>query len=141
MPSKAILLSIRPQYVSLIESGQKTYELRRKRPKIQDGDLALIYESSPTKSMVGAFIVGDVISMEPGKLWREIGKLSGVTKTQFEEYFEGCNEACAIEIQRYWPFSQRVGLRQMRSKVKIEPPQSYRYLCEAQTGMLVGNGT
>jgi predicted transcriptional regulator len=91
--------------------------------------------------MVGAFIVGDVISMEPGKLWKEIGKLSGVSKTQFDKYFEGCNEACAIEIQRYWPLVQRVGLHQMRLKVKIEPPQSYRYLCETQTGMLVGNDT
>ncbi len=138
MSSQAILLSIRPQYVALIEAGTKTYELRRKRPKIENSDLALVYESSPTKSMVGAFIVGEVISMPPAKLWRKIGKHSGVSKTEFDRYYEGCEEACAIEIAKYWSLAKRVGLRQLRSKVKIEPPQSYRYLCEKKTGMIVG---
>jgi predicted transcriptional regulator len=137
--SKAILLSIRPQYVALIESGGKTYELRRKRPKIQCGDLALVYESSPTKSMVGAFIVGEVLAMPAELLWSRVGDQTGISKKAFDAYFDGSPYACAIQICRYWPLQSRVGLKQLRSRVKIEPPQSYRYLCEKQTGKIFGS--
>ena len=138
MTSRAILLSIRPEYVTLMKAGTKTYELRRKRPKIENGYLALVYECSPTKSMVGAFIVGNIISMHPKKLWEKIGTQSGVSMAEFYHYYEGCNKACAIKVAKYWSLDRRIGLSQLRSRVKIEPPQSYRYLCEKKTNMIVG---
>lgn len=138
MSSKALLLSIRPRFVALIESGVKTVELRRKRPKVEVGDLALVYESSPTKSLVGAFMVGEVLALPPTKLWTEVGAKSGISRSEFLEYFEGCDEGCAIGIDRYWALASRVGLKQLRSRIKIEPPQSYRYLCEKQTGKIMG---
>lgn len=138
MSSKALLLSIRPRFVALIESGEKTYELRRKRPKVQAGDLALIYESSPTKCLVGAFIVGEVLALAPVQLWEIVGAQAGVTHEEFFRYYEGCEVACAIGIERYWSLESRVGLKQLRSRVKIEPPQSYRYLCEKKTSKIIG---
>jgi len=134
---KAILLSIRPQYVSLIEEGTKTFELRRVSPKIQKGDLALVYESSPTKSLVGAFVVGDVLSANPIALWEKLGKQTGISKVEFDEYFDGCKKGCAIEICKYWSLKHPVGLSRLRAEVKINPPQSYRYLCSVQTGQIL----
>ncbi len=51
MSSNAIVLSIRPQYAEKIFEGTKRVELRRIRPKqIKNGNLALIYVSSPSQS-------------------------------------------------------------------------------------------
>lgn len=139
MSNKALLISIKPQYVTLIKSGEKTYELRRKCPKVTEGDLALVYESSPTMSLVGAFTVGAVIQNAPSTLWRKIGKECGVTHREFMAYFQGCETASAIEIGQYWELENRVSLSQLRKRVKIEPPQSYRYLCGVQTGKILSN--
>lgn len=137
MSSKAILLSIKPQYVRKIASGEKTYELRRKRPKIEPASLAMVYASSPSKCLVGAFVVGKIMCGKPEYLWRKIGKLSGVTREEFFKYYEGCDRGCAIGIQRFWELDAQVGLSEMRERANIEPPQSYRYLCSDQMTRLV----
>ncbi len=137
MSNKAVLFSIKPKYVSLISSGEKKYELRRKCPKVKEGDLALVYETSPTMSLVGAFVIGSVVRKSKASLWKQVGKYSGVSHMEFMEYFEGCEIASAIQISQYWPLEQRVSLQQMRELNKIEPPQSYRYLCQEKTGQLL----
>jgi predicted transcriptional regulator len=137
MTNKAVLFSIKPKYVSMISSGDKTYELRRKCPKVEAGDLALVYESSPTMSLVGAFTIGSVIQKSRTALWKEIGSFSGVSRAEFMSYFEGCSVASAIEIAQYWSLDQRVSLKQLRSLSQIEPPQSYRYLSQEKTGQLL----
>lgn len=139
MTNKAVLFSIKPKYVSMISSGNKKYELRRKCPKVEAGDLALVYESSPTMSLVGAFLIGSIIQKSRTALWKEIGSFSGVSRTEFMDYFEGCPLASAIEIIQYWPLEQRVSLHQLRTLNQIEPPQSYRYLCQEKTGQLLSH--
>lgn len=138
MKNKALLLSIRPKYVSMIANGEKRYELRRRCPKIQEGDLAFVYESSPTMSLVGAFTIGNVIQQPPSFLWKSFGAETGIGKDEFMEYFEGCELGSAIEISQYWELENRVSLSQLRKRVNIEPPQSYRYLCENKTGKILG---
>jgi|TARA_B110000114_G_C15008446_1_gene363739 predicted transcriptional regulator len=138
--NKAVLFSIKPKYVSLISAGEKTYELRRKCPKVSAGDLALVYESSPTMCLVGAFVIGDIIQAKPASLWRKVGAQSGVSRQEFLEYFNGCETASAIEISQYWNLEQQVPLKQLRSQNKIEPPQSFRYLCQEKTGQLLSQG-
>ena len=137
MSNKALLLSIRPKYVSLIATGKKKYELRRRCPKISEGDLALVYESSPTMSLVGAFTIGKVFQKPPQTIWRLFGKHCGISKTDFMDYFLGCETASAIEITQYWQLENQVSLSQLRKRIKIEPPQSYRYLSKEKTGKLL----
>jgi predicted transcriptional regulator len=137
MKNKAVLLSIKPKYVSMISNGEKKYELRRKCPKVNRDDLILVYESSPTMSLVGAFVVGDVIQKSPMALWRCVGSMSGVNRREFLEYFSGCDIASAIEVTKYWTLDNRISLSQLRELNDIEPPQSYRYLCEKKTGNIL----
>jgi predicted transcriptional regulator len=141
MKSKVVLISVKPKYVSLIVNGSKKYELRRKCPKIQSGDSVLVYESSPTMCLVGAFIVGTVLYKSPESLWRHIGKESGVSRSEFLKYFSGCEIGSAIEIAKYWPLETKVSLVQLREYANLDPPQSFRYLCEEVTNkILAGNG-
>lgn len=46
---KAVLLSIRPRWCELIASGQKTVEVRRNRPKLQEPFKAYVYCTKETK--------------------------------------------------------------------------------------------
>ena len=58
MVTSTIILSIRPKHAAQIFSGLKKVELRRKRPKdLGNGTLALIYVTSPVRSLAGAFRV------------------------------------------------------------------------------------
>lgn len=137
MSSSAVLLSIKPKYVAMIEDSTKKYELRRKCPKVVEGDLALVYESSPTMSLVGAFMIGGIIQKAPTTLWKEVGGKSGVSRREFLEYFDGCKIASAIIISQYWSLNERVSLSKLRSLTNIEPPQSFRYLCHEKTSQLL----
>lgn len=138
MKNKTLLLAIKPEHVKNITNGTKKYELRRKCPKIITGELALIYESSPTKSLVGAFTIGRILTKAPALLWKKIGAESGLSRALFMNYFENCDVGCAIEIERYCPLVDRVCLNQIRKRAKIEPPQSYLYLCRIKADILVG---
>lgn len=59
--SKAVLISIRPEYCVLIASGEKTIEVRKKRPKIQTPFKCYIYctKSEPTVMVKPAQRIGN----------------------------------------------------------------------------------
>jgi len=40
------VISIKPKYVEAIVEGQKVYELRRRKPNLERGDLLFIYGAS-----------------------------------------------------------------------------------------------
>ena len=44
--SKAVLMSIKPNFCELIASGKKTIEVRKTRPKLQPPFKCYIYETS-----------------------------------------------------------------------------------------------
>ena len=69
MIGNALLLSIHPEYAEKIFDGTKRVELRRVRPRLQNGDLVIVYVSSPVKAVCGAFRVDNVVAgTAPDKL-------------------------------------------------------------------------
>lgn len=113
----------------MIFNGTKTVELRRVCPRVQKGDLALIYVSSPSMEVQGAFEVAKVISDSPTRLWMRIGKKSGVTRSEFMEYFSGKTLAHAVQIKRAWKLDSAIALSSLRQESRgFQPPQSYRYV-------------
>ena len=69
---QVLLLSIKPEFVQKILDKQKTIELRKAKPQLNIGDFILVYESSPTKSLVGWFEVQEIIYEETQVLWNVI---------------------------------------------------------------------
>ncbi len=64
--SSNILLSVHPKYADKIFERTKTVELLRVRPKLlEEGDLVLLYVSSPVQALVGAFKVDKIIFLFP----------------------------------------------------------------------------
>jgi predicted transcriptional regulator len=139
--SKILLLSIKPQYAEKIFSGEKTVELRRTRPRLEDGDLVLVYTSSPRCALTGAFVVANVVTDTPEVIWRKYGSKAEIERTAFDAYYEGAKSASAIGIERAWTFDRAVTLNELRRRMKgFHPPQSYRYLAGATASSLIAKG-
>lgn len=126
--NKVLLLSIRPIYSEKIFSGEKQVELRRLRPSVREGDLVLVYTSSPSCELTGAFVVGGVEAGTPRTLWEKVRRECGITKAQYDDYFQGTEKAYGIRIERAWRLKAPVKLAKLRRhSAGFHPPQSYRY--------------
>lgn len=139
--SKILLLSIRPRYAEKIFSGEKTVELRRTKPRVEAGDLVLVYTSSPRCALTGAFVVANVVTGSPEIIWRKCGSKAQIDSAAFNAYYEGARSAFAIGIERAWTFNCPVTLRELRRRMKgFHPPQSYRYLPGSTASSLIAKG-
>lgn len=129
MHNRAVLLSIKPKYADLIFAGTKTIELRRVCPKVEPGDLVLVYVSGPRMALVGGFEVAGIVSGKPLTACNEWRAQAGVDKEAFLDYFEGTTIAYGIRIGRIWQFETATELKVLRRrKGGFHPPQSYRYV-------------
>src|SRR5690606_31365518 len=108
--SKALLLSIRPEYTDLILARSKTIELRRRPPRVGPGTLVVMYASQPICALVGAFILEEVIARPPAKLWADFGTQTGVTRQRFMQYFADRDVAFGLRIGDVWPLDTKISL-------------------------------
>jgi predicted transcriptional regulator len=124
-----LLLSIRPQYADAIFRGEKLFELRRRRPRMQPGDRVIVYSSSPRKALVGCFTSPRIVACSLPDLWDVVGSSAGVTKTEFDQYFDGLSSGVAIAISAPVPLKNPIPLSGLRRLwPHFQPPQSFLYL-------------
>ena len=113
----------------MIFNGTKTVELRRVCPRVIKGDLALVYVSSPSMEIQGAFEVAKTVSDTPARLWARFGKRSGISRIEFMDYFAGKLMAHAVLIKRAWRLNSAIALSSLRQESRgFHPPQSFRYV-------------
>lgn len=125
----------------MIFVGTKTVELRRVKPRLEEGDLVFVYVSSPVMALEGAFEVRGVVSGTPDDLWRKFNGGSGLLKSEFDAYFAGKDTAFAILIQRVWRLPSPVRLAKLRKERNgFHPPQSYHYICKQAFTRIAGIG-
>ncbi|MGI6307051.1 MAG: hypothetical protein ACOX1X_00285 [Dethiobacteria bacterium] len=126
---KAILISIRPNYAIKILNGEKTVELRKVCPQLDEGDLCLIYASSPLKSLVGVFKVKYTAIFKPKEYWPEIQNCAGINYQDYMSYFKNCKKGYAFFIDKVWKFPDYIELHNLREIIPgFNPPQNFRYL-------------
>ncbi len=129
MNQTAVLMSIKPRYSEKILSGAKTVELRRVCPRLEVGDLVMVYASGPRMALVGCFEVAGIVSGTPEAIFKKHGKAAAVSREVFDAYFDGADTAHAILISRAWSLREEAELKTLRKRLKgFHPPQSYRYL-------------
>jgi predicted transcriptional regulator len=134
------LLSIRPQYSELILSGEKRFELRKRKLGTHPGDVVVIYTSSPTQALTGAFLVQEEFEMPVAMLWKQHRSVLGIQEEDYTEYFRNTDRAVAIAIGRTVTLPP-IPLDELRRvRPGFTPPQSYMYCPEPFTA-LVPNGT
>lgn len=121
------MLSIKPEYVDRILSGEKTYEFRRRIFKRRDVDTIVIYATSPRCAVVAEAGIARIIAEKPEDLWTRTHKHGGISKDRFMAYFRGRDVAYAIEIGQVTRYKEPQALSEYAPEVKA-PPQSYVYL-------------
>ena len=124
-----LLLSIHPRFADGILSGVKRVELRRRLPRISSQDTVIVYETVPTKAVVGLFVVESVERLPVNQLWRKVRGIAGVTRTEFFKYFDGVTDGVAIFAGETERFRRPVPLFELRTLwPRFHPPQGFRYL-------------
>lgn len=83
-----MLLSINPQYVASILSGEKLYEYRKFRCR-DDVEKIIIYKTAPQKQVVGEVDIADIVEDAVDVVWERTKEFSGITHNFFMEYYKG----------------------------------------------------
>ncbi len=137
MLGRILLLSVRPEYADKIFEGIKEVELRRTRPRLCEGDLVIVYASSPKKALIGAFEVKKVIQKPLEDLWSEVQEKAGISYEDFCFYYKGLSVGCGIFLSKPSYFHEPVNLERLRQEWdNFRPPQSYRYLKPNEIGLI-----
>jgi len=129
MSAEALLISIRPKYADKVQSGVKTVELRKVKPRLTPGTTIFMYVSSPVKALMATCIVEKVVSAPPDELWAQVSTETGLSKEEFDEYFAGATEGYGICFHHFRSLDAPVELQSLRQIwAGFHPPQSYHYL-------------
>lgn len=123
-----ILLSIKPQYVEKIISGEKRYEFRKREFKRKDIDTIVVYSSGNVKKLVGEIHFKRILSDTPFQIWQKTHEQSGMSEESFMRYFMNKAKAYAIAIESFHPYNEPMDIESKYPGVKA--PQSYRYVDE-----------
>lgn len=128
---RGVLLSIRPRYLEAIMAETKTVELRRNRIQASHGTTVLLYSSTPVKAVIGSARIAAIDEATPERLWAKVGPSAGVTRTEFDDYFDGAKIAYGLHLEAVRRLPHPIPLKSLRS-LGLEPPQSFRYLTGPQ---------
>ena len=121
------LLSIKPEFVEKIFSGEKSYEYRKVIFK-KNVKKVIVYSTKPVGMIVGEFYVEDIIEDCPDSIWEKTRKSSGVKEHFFMKYFKGRNKAYAIKIGTKNKY--KIPINPHNIFESFTAPQSFLYLSE-----------
>jgi len=132
-----LLVSIRPRFADAIMRGEKRFELRRRRPKLDPGATVIVYSSTPKRALVGSFVAPEVIVEPLDVLWRRVKESACISRNEFDHYFAGLSSGVAIGVASPQLFVKPVSLAELRHCWPgFCPPQSFRYLSQSQLDAL-----
>ena len=128
------LLSIKPIYANAILDGKKKVEFRKrafKRPVSH----VVIYATTPVQRIVGWFRTKALEQMSPSALWKRFATVGGISRDDFNTYYDGSNFGVAIHVDQPRRLANPISIK--RIKVSAAP-QSYAYLSAAVFDRLSG---
>ena len=120
----SILLSIKPTYSKQILDGIKRYEYRKRICK-KHIERIIIYESYPTKKVVGEAQVVSKMSMNKNELWYLTKDYAGISKDTYMAYFKNSDIGCAYQLGYVIRYSKGISLEELGVS---KAPQSFIYL-------------
>lgn len=127
------LLSIKPEFVEKIFSGDKLFEYRKSIFKRKVSKI-VVYSTMPVGMIVGEFDVEDILGGTPCELWRTTKEFSGVKQKFFQEYFNGRDKGYAIKIGTKKKYIRPINPKTISDT--FTPPQSFLYLNQCMTEMI-----
>ena len=116
---------IKPLYIDRILLGEKKYELRRKLPRIKI-KYVFLYATTPVCKVVGYARVGVTHNECKEILWKRLARWAGIDEVDYFTYFEGVENACAIELIEVFRFNKPFHPSEISDNFVV--PQSFRYV-------------
>ena len=124
-----LLISIKPHYARLIESGQKRVEFRRRFPNDLSGGSAVFYVTSPARRIELTARITAVRRATPEQLWREFAAIGGTPHPDFDAYFAGALKGVALVLDDVHALRPPIALGDARLRsMGFRPPQSLTVL-------------
>ena len=119
-----ILLSIKPEYASKIISGEKTYEFRKKLPRLPV-EAIVIYSTAPYCKIIGEVHVKGTITNTVSKIWNDTKGNTGISYKKYLQYFKGKKIAHAFVLGKVKVYNEKKELSEFGIR---HAPQSFIYL-------------
>jgi predicted transcriptional regulator len=120
-----VLLSIKPEFVEKIFTGEKRYEYRRTIFK-KNVESIVVYATKPEGKIVGELFIEYIISDSPDSIWSTTQKYSGISHSFFQDYFGDRTEGYAIKIAKAIPYDSPYDPTQQNSNFRA--PKSFCYI-------------
>ena len=121
---KALLLSIKPEYVEKILQGEKKFEYRKRLAK-EDVSYIYVYSTAPSMKVVASVHIEGHLSDSPTALWEKTKAAAGISRAKFRDYFRGCKTAYAYKLGKVEGFESPKNLSDFGVAVA---PQSFVYI-------------
>ena len=121
---KALLLSIKPEYVEKILQGEKKFEYRKRLAK-EDVSYIYVYSTAPSMKVVASVHIEGHLSDSPTELWEKTKAAAGISRAKFRDYFRGCKTAYAYKLGKVEVFESPKNLSDFGVAVA---PQSFVYI-------------
>jgi len=126
---KTALLSIHEQYAAKIFAGTKRFEFRRRAPEMDTPIRFLVYVPG-RRRLAGEMRVNKILEGRPSTIWRKTRAKAGITKKEFDAYFDGRDVAYAYAIGRVKEYDEQPTLGELRQVIPggFYPPQYLRWV-------------
>lgn len=119
-----MLLSINPEHVENILSGEKKYEFRKVKCT-REIDKIVIYSTYPVKKVIGEVDVEEILFDTIDKIWNITSEFSGITKDFYDTYYKNKEKAVAFKLGKIKKYKKALTLEDLGVKCA---PQSYMYI-------------
>lgn len=119
-----IIISIHPEHVKNIIKGTKRFEYRTRVAKQKINKL-IIYETFPTKKVIGEVKIIEILAMKPDDLWNKTKEFSGISKEFFDQYFKNKDIAYAYYLGKVIVYDKPKELHEFGVNCA---PQAYAYV-------------
>lgn len=128
-----ILISIHPQHVAKILSGEKRFEFRKRVPPDSVRRM-VIYSTAPVMKVVAVAEINRKLSAKPENIWKRTRHASGITKQHFNDYFQEKEIAHALEIGEVTELDSPLSLSDIC--LNLVAPQSYAFMDDSLVNRL-----
>lgn len=124
-----ILISLAPRHAENIFAGRKQVELRRRTMNVAPGTTVWIYVKLPVGSIIGRVKIVDIHVSSPAALWRRFGSVSGLSRSEFFDYFSGVAAGVALVLENAQRLRRSLSLGALRELAYgFQPPQFFARL-------------
>jgi len=123
----SVILSIKPKYAMKIFSGEKKVEFRKKVwIKINKIKKVYLYVSGHIGQILGTFLIENILKENPKTLWYLYKEVGGISKEEFDSYFNNTYQGNGIYIKNPVKFKQPIDPYELDPNFR--PPQNFMYV-------------